>query len=299
MRFKQVFGRLIFIPGLLLSVMGAAQPVTVEAYTDKNRILLGEPFWLTLEVRTLNRVQPTAFEVDSIPHFEFLQKDSSSIIVKGDTSIYRQHYQLTSFDSGRWVIPQFTFRPFVKTPSLLIDVVFTDNFNPDQPYHDVQEIKEVQFQMDAELESWWYPVAVLLILFTLLIYWLTRKREPGSKRVEHTADTARQRAKTALKQLKEKETDEKKLYAGLVDIFRAYILERTGISSLQQTAGGLVEKIEPLIKDKDRYQELSEVLFQCNLVKFAKYTPDRKEAGIAFKVVDDSIDYIEEELRKK
>lgn len=293
--FKTARGGLFFFMGLLMSFIAAAQPVAVQAYTDKSRVLLGEPLWLTLEVKTLNGVKPPGFKLDSIPHFEFLKKDSLSIVTKGDTSIYRQHYQLTSFDSGRWVIPQFTLRPFVKTASLLVDVVYTDNFDPAQPYHDVQEIKTVPFKIDADIEKWWYFGAAFLIFLTLLVYWLTRERKPRPVPVERTTDTAYQKAKLALKQLKESEPD----YAQLVDIFRGYILERTGISSLHQTSNRLVEKIKPLVKDEDRYQALSGVLFLCDLVKFAKYNPDKDEAGAAFDVVDGSIDYIENELKIK
>ncbi|MCH5717326.1 hypothetical protein [Niabella hibiscisoli] len=155
----------------------SAQPVAVRAYTDKSKVLLGEPFWLTLEVKTLNGVKAPTFKVDSIAHFEFLVRDSSHILQQGDTTLYQQYFQLTSFDSGRWVIPQFTLRAFVKTNSLLMDVVFTDDFDPQKPYNDVQAIKDVPFKMDAELERWWYLGAALLILLALLVYWITQPRQ--------------------------------------------------------------------------------------------------------------------------
>ena len=299
MSLSKFFGVICLVTGVLLCYNTAAQPVQVQAYTDKNKVLLGEPFWLTLEVKMLNDAKPQAFELDSIPHFEFLTRDSISNITKGDTNIYRQHYQLLSFDSGRWVIPSFTYRPFVKTASILVDVVYTDPFDPSQPYHDVQELKEIAFKLEEGMEKWWYASAVFLILLTLLIHWLTRERKPKPVQMQRAAGTAYQRAKAALKQLKTTEANCAILYTGPVDILRTYLLERTGISSLQETASDLVEKIKPFINDKERYRKLSEVLLLSNLVKFAKYTPSTEEALRSSQVVEDAIDYLEVELGKK
>jgi len=287
----------VFLSAWLPGVV-RAQPVAVRAYTNKNKVLLGEPFWLTLEVKTLNGVKAPAFKVDSIAHFEFLVKDSSRISQQGDTTLYQQHFQLTSFDSGRWVIPQFELRAFVKTNSLLVDVVFTDDFDPQKPYNDVQAIKDVPFKMDAELERWWYLGAALLILLTLIIYWITQPRQAKTVTSSVSSVTAYKRAIQSLGGLKAEKPDEKRFYAQLVEIFRTYILERTGISSLQQTSSDLVEKIKPLMADEAKYDSLSQVLYLCDFVKFAKYHPDDSEAASAFEVIEDSVNYIEDGLKK-
>lgn len=284
---------ILWFPGAL-----KAQPVAVRAYTDKSKVLLGEPFWLTLEVKTLNGVKAAPFKVDSIPHFEFLVRDSSRILQQGDTTLYQQYFQLTSFDSGRWVIPQFTFRAFVKTNSVLVDVAFTEDFDPRQPYHDVQPLKDVPFKMDAELERWWYFGAALLILLTLIVYWMTAPRRAKRVISAVSPESAYKRAMQGLHDLQAKKPDEKRFYAQLIEIFRTYILERTGISSLQQTSNNLVEKIKPLMNDEVKYESLSQVLYLCDFVKFAKYHPDDSEAASAFEVIEASINYIEAKLKK-
>ena len=235
---------------VFFAMLSHAQVVAVKAGTDKSKILLGEPFWLTLEVKTLNNATVNPFKVDSIAHFEFIVKDSASTTQNGDTTIFRQYYQLTSFDSGKWVIPSFTLRPFVKTNSLLVDVVFTENFDPKQPYHDVQKIKGVPFKIDASLEKWWYPVAVLFILLTLIVYWLTEEKKPARPKRNMYSETAYKKALRSLKEIKDTRVNEKDYYAQLVEVFRTYVLERTGISSLQQTSNDLVEKLKPLFRMK-------------------------------------------------
>lgn len=277
-----------------------SQTVLVKASTDKNKILLGEPFWLTLQVMAPagSSIQP--FKIDSIAHFEFLKKDSIIKISEGGTTIIRQYYQLTSFDSGRWVIPQFTLRPFVKTQSLLMDVVFTDPFDPNQPYHDIQDLRSAPFKLSNDFEKWWYLIALLLIFITLIIYWLTSEKKP--KPVKPVLqESPYQKALHGLQELKAAQTDTKVLYAGLVDIFREYVLNRTGIESLQQTSTDLVTKLKPLFKEESegtKYTAISQVLFLSDFVKFAKYNPSDSEAISAYEVVRQSIDHIEEKAER-
>ena len=294
---KKIVMRLIVFCSLLFPLMVAAQPVSVSAFTDKSKILLGEPLWLTLEVKTLNGQKPTAFKVDSIPHFEFLIKDSSNVLQQGDTTIYRQYFQLTSFDSGRWVIPQFTFRPFVKTNTVLVDVAFTEDFDASKPYNDVKEIKEVPFKLNADIERWWYRIAAFLIFITVLIYWATDKQKPKQKKRLLSPESAYKKAMEHLQKLKQHTLNETSFYAQLIEIFRTYIEERTGISSMQQTSNELILKIQPLMSDDKKYQQLAQVLALCDLVKFAKYNPDNNEADAAFSVVRDAINYIEQEVK--
>ena len=47
--------------------------VYVKASVDKNRILIGEPITLTLEAYVPLGQAVTWFNLDTIPHFEFLQ----------------------------------------------------------------------------------------------------------------------------------------------------------------------------------------------------------------------------------
>lgn len=283
---------ILFFIGLFPNMINA-QPVWVRAYTDKSKVLLGEPLWLILETKTLKVAQVPTFSIDSISHFEFIVKDSFTVLQTGDTTVYRQYYQLASFDSGRWVIPPFTLRPYVKTNSVLVDVVFTENFDPKQPYHDVKPIVNVSFKISATFEKWWYWIAAILILITLLIYRLTIKKERKQMPAKHIAENAYKKALRSLDEIKRNNADAKIFYKQLVDIFRTYILERAGISSLQQTSNNLIEKIKPLMADDAKYNNISKVLFLCDLVKFAKYDPDKAEASSAFEVVKDCVGYIE------
>ncbi|SDC14414.1 hypothetical protein [Niabella drilacis] len=272
-----------------------AQAPTVSASVDKNKILLGEPVLLTLEIKAPpgSKIQPV--KIDTLPHFEFLSKDS---IVKDSAEgqlILRQYFRITSFDSGRWAIPPIVLNAEAKTASVLMDVVFTEPFDPSQPYHDIQDIRSIPFKLGKQFEKWWYMIALLLIMMTLVVYVMTGEKKPRAETKAYKS--AYTRAKQQLAELKKAQVPESRFYARLVEILRAFLSERARVNSLQQTSGDLVEKIKPLFNDGQLYQSLAQVLSLCDLVKFAKYDPEDAEARSAYEVIDKGVDHIEEGIR--
>src|SRR5690349_4107958 len=96
-------GKIFIAFFLFASVQTNAQKVKVSGTVSKNSILLGEPFELKVKAEYPEKSR-SRFRLDSIPHFEFLEKplvDSSS---SNGIVTLNARYQLTSFDSGHWVI---------------------------------------------------------------------------------------------------------------------------------------------------------------------------------------------------
>ncbi|MBK8427960.1 MAG: hypothetical protein IPL27_19215 [Lewinellaceae bacterium] len=112
--------------------------------------------------------------LDSIPHFEWLEKPVTDTVNTGGGTLLKGVYVLTSFDSGHWVIPAFELSGGLKTDTIPVDVVFSD-FNPEQPYHDIKDILEddpVQTKAGGGMRL----PAVLLLL--LLLYLRLRRKKP-------------------------------------------------------------------------------------------------------------------------
>lgn len=278
---------------ILASQVVAAQAALVKASTDKDTILLGEPFWLTLEIRAPQNSNIEPFRVDSIEHFEFLKKDSTWKGQEGGATVIRQYFQLTSFDSGQWVIPPFELRQFVRTNSILINVVFTSPFDPSQPYHDIQDVRTVPVDKN-KLLLWLGLALALILLLAMIIYFATSRKLGvfGSK----TKDPPYEEAMKGLKTLKADKPEENVFYENLVGIFRNYVRRKTGIESLQQTSNDLVLKLKPLYKEENdlsKYESIAQVLTLSDFVKFAKYDPEDSEAESAYEVVEQSISHIE------
>lgn len=146
---------------------------TIKATLDKNKILLGESLTLTVEAHHSPESVISFVSIDSIPHFEMLEKPQVDSVTQEGMTTIKGIYKLTSFDSGHWVIPSFVLNGGIKTDTLPVDVVFSD-FDPSKDYHDIKDIIEVK--PPKKKPWWWYAAGAAVLLAALLFYWLKRKK---------------------------------------------------------------------------------------------------------------------------
>ncbi len=272
-------------------VVTAQTGTVVKVTVDRNSILIGEPVTVVLEADIPENEPIRFFSLDSIPHFEFLQKGKIDTTNTGDGTRLKQLIQLTSFDSGSWMIPPFVLRENVQTDSIAIEVGFTP-FDAEQPYHDIKDIIPVQ-EEEAEKQEWWYYLAGAIVLLIILLYFLFRKKKKDPVvEVQQTIDPY-QLAMEQLTVLQRERPDTKTYYATVVDIFRTYVAATRNINSLQKTTDDLVVQLQPIIVPKDKFEALAKSLRLSDYVKFAKYQPaaqDDEEIMIAIK---DTIELLE------
>ncbi len=274
-----------------MAVLSQGQTTTVvKVSADRNKILIGEPIQITLEADIPENEAIRFFPVDSLPHFEFLSKEKIDTTNTGSGTVLRQVIQITSFDSGHWVIPPFILAGSIATDSIPVDVVFSE-FDPKQAYHDVKDIIEVS-PVEEKKTNWWYYAAGGLVLLLVLIYLLTRKKKPVVKAAAVDID-AYTDAMDKLQKIKQERTDLKLYYSGLVDIFRVYVNKRKGLHSLQETTNDLVMQLRNLQLPAEQFEELSNALRVSDFVKFAKYIPEEKDNLLVWETVKRSIETIE------
>ena len=81
---------------LLTGLYSNAQ-VTPVVTASKEKIFIGEPFKIKLELKAIERNAAVQWKFpDSIPHFEYVKFDTSNL--------FKREITLTSFDSGLWAI---------------------------------------------------------------------------------------------------------------------------------------------------------------------------------------------------
>jgi len=286
------FSRFIFFPFCIFAFhTGIAQAgSTVKASIDKNRILIGEPLQLTIIANLSPGTAISFVQVDSIKHFELLDKPSVDTINADGSITIKGIYRITSFDSGHWVIPSFILSPKLKTDTLPVDVVFSE-FDPQQPYHDIKDILEVE---PAKKKQWWWYIAGGVLLLGVLLVILLRKKKPVAVVKPVTAIDPFEEAMKQLSQLQKEKTDPKNYYSKLTDIFRLYVFRKKGILSLQKTTGDLVIRLRDLGLDKEQFNKLSQSLQLSDFVKFAKYIPSPEDDKQAFENIGRSIEAIEQ-----
>ena len=293
MRNNYFYNTTITFVALFFSAMAAAQSkTTVKATVDRSQIFIGEPIKLRLEVKVPENEAIRFFQIDSLPHFEFLTRPKIDTSNTGSGTVLSQIIPITSFDSGHWVIPSFVLGKNIVTDSIPVDVGFSA-FNPDQPYHDIKEIIEVTPEGKKEKPRWWYLPAGAVALLIVLILLFRKKRKPVVNVVELPVDSYKE-AMTQLEKLQRDKPETKQYYSRLVDIFRVYVLNRTGIHSLQNTTDNLVKQLRGLNIHKEQFEQLSQVLRQSDFVKFAKYIPSADDDKNAYDTINQSIQKIEQ-----
>ena len=271
----------------------AQSKTTVKASIDKSQILIGEPIRLTLEADIPEHEAIRFFQTDSIPHFEFLDKQKIDTFNTGSGTVLSQVIQLTSWDSGHWVIPSFVIRDDIATDSLAVDVGFSAPFNPEQPYHDTKEIIEVNPAEEKTKIKWWYIVLGAVLILAILVLVLRKKKKPMVVAVEQPVDPYKE-AIEQLGKLQRDKPEAKQYYSRLVDIFRKYIDAKKGIHSLQATADDLITRLKELDMPKQQFDDLAQSLRLSDFVKFAKYIPSEDDDKAAFTIIYQSIQQIEQ-----
>ena len=129
--------------------------IAIKANIDKNHIVIGEQIHFNLEADFPLHEPMRFFLIDTIPHFEILEKKKIDTVDHKEGIKLTQTLTLTSFDSGHWVIAPLELpgdKPLL-TDSIPIDVGFSP-FDPNQDYHDIKDVVDVQVQKRKK-EDWY------------------------------------------------------------------------------------------------------------------------------------------------
>jgi hypothetical protein len=267
---------------LLTSPLLSDAQVLARATLDRDSILIGEPLKLSLDLRAPLGQPIDWFALDTIPHFEFIEKGKVDTSDDIDGKAVQQVITLTSFDSGNWVIPPLPVTIAGRTyftDSIPIKVAWAP-FNPEEEYHDIKSITEVGDPAWARFVPW------LIALFTILAgaglwYFLRPKKKEVVVETYVSPLTPYEEALQALQELRGKRYVQngqvKIYYSRLNDILRVFVLRKLKIASLEKTNDELIAQLRQLQMDNNTFQQLATALRMADYVKFAKYQPDAED----------------------
>lgn len=281
-----------FLIGLfcVAGIAVAAQKNTFTVTSDKQRIVIGEPFQLVLKVSVSKNQKSKWVAIDTLPHFEILHRSKMDTLANGKGIIWQQTLTLTSWDSGRWQIPALMFGGKKSAP-IPITVAFSP-FNRAQDYHDIKEIFEVQKQPRT---VWYWYVLLLILLAGLLSLIFPTNKKPTATEVKRD-ETIFKKTMLRLDALKIKATteDSKVFYTEMIAIFRNYLIGRKGIQSHSKTTEGLAAQLTAMHFKKMDAHQLIQSLQLSDSVKFAQYLPGPTQKEKDLQVIKQSIIAIEE-----
>jgi hypothetical protein len=273
-------------------LLNSAFAQSITATVDRQKILIGEPIELKVAVR-LQKGFPVSFlDIDTLPHFEVMDRSPLNTEEDGNFTNYEQVFKITSWDSGKWMIPPIGERTLLTKP-IPIEVAYTP-FDTSKPYNDIKDIVNVPAKKDSK---WiWYVIGLaLLIILFLLFFPKGRKKEKVVEVVVPPGDAYKE-ALTRLDKLNEKDLytkDVKLFYSELVNILRDYLHKRKDIHTYTRTTDDLSIQIGKLGMNNDLYLQLLQALRSSDMVKFAKFQPLSEENRSAMEIIRKSIIEIE------
>jgi LPXTG-motif cell wall-anchored protein len=286
----------IFFLGLLYllcsSSLYAQKTPPVIASSDKSKILLGEQFDIVIGARFTDEASLAFFNIDSLPHFEIVQKAKIDTERTDKNIVLTQKITLTSFDSGRWQIPAIPLPGTnLKTKPITIDVAFTSPFDPNQEYHDVKDILGVK--KPTESQWYWYLIGAILLLLLFLLLFPRKKKNPNEIKLDANAYRTAIADLQKLKKEELAEKDVKAFYVRLVDVFRTYLDKGKGLQSFSKTTDDLSMQVLDLNLRSDTYNELVQTLRLSDAVKYAKFAPNAEENNYSLEIIQRTIEAIE------
>lgn len=287
--------RRIFFVILNLLLLGnyqllIAQQVKVKASIDSTHMLIGDQIKLNLEIE-----KPSDMEIlfpvvpDTLDkHIEVVKKlplDTFKIKDK-DRIRLTQSYLISSFDSGRHVIPAFTFimkhnnmKDSISTNALNLEVLTMKLDTTKGPV----DIKTPYGAPVTLSEVTPYILGTMLlgaILFFIFYYVKWKKKNvPMFVKAEKPKDPAHVIALRELDRIKTQKLWQqekiKQYYSEVADTVRNYIQDRFDIPAMEQTSAEtiMVFKDRKELINNDCLNEVQHILSLADLVKFAKYTP--------------------------
>ena len=279
---------------LLTCSLGADAQVLVKAFIDRDKIVVGDSLVLTLDVRAPLGQNITWFNLDTIPHFEFISKGKIDTLDGVDGKKWVQQLVITSYDSGYWQIPMMPVtvegKPYF-SDSLGVQVGYA-NADLSQDYKDIKEIEEVP-NTETNYIPWIIGAVTALALAVIIALFLRKKKKVEAPPVVAISLTPYEEALAALEKLKKENLpgkgQVKQYYTALNDILRTFVHRKLKISSAEKTNEELITDLRRVQMDDGYFKELTTALRMTDFVKFARYEPNADDNEKNFGIIESTI----------
>lgn len=289
----------------------SAQAPTVKTTVDRTDIYIGQQIHYKVETSMPdNTYRLSWFSMpDSFGNFVPVVKDKIDSSYSNGNLDFSQQITITSFDSGRQVIPPLalnfstlqgdsTFN--IYTDSIPINVTYSPADSV-LPFHDIKTIMEVK-----KTFPWWIWAAIALgaiLLIILVIYLIKKSKKEKETDIFESKLPPFEEAMQLLDELKNENLPEKnevkEYHARLSDILKRYLSRITKSYQMHLTTDELLIKLKDLDVPNERISEFASCLRLGNAVKFAKLYPADFENQKCFSETKEMIVEINDMENKK
>ena len=307
---KQIPARFYLIPvlyGLFLGITGlvAQSLIRVQAEVDKSVITIGDRITYTLTIqheKGLHIEQPGPGA--NLGQFEIKDYHIEDPVEKDNMVTQKFNYQISVFDTGKFVIPPFpvafsesdTSRKYQLIQSEPIEIFVKSVLTSESA-----EIKDIKppLSIPFNYRKWilFGSAGLLLIVGGLLLFYIIRQRKRGIHLFrKEVIRPAHEIALEALAELKPEwqqmleNGEHKLLFTRLSEIMRQYLENRFFVKALEETTYEIIESLKDLELSGESEQQVQEILELSDLVKFAKYIPQKDETQSIFEKMEQFIE---------
>lgn len=296
-----------------VSILGmfAARGQKAEALPDRKEILIGEQVTLRLSVPFMKDSPPAvvfpAVGDTLVKHVEVVRKTGVDTLATGEEvkeTRLEQKLYVTSFDTGFYAIPPFTFKiddREVKTEAFLLTVRSVE-IDTTKGIYDIRDIYEIELGWRDYLSAYFPYIAGgigLLALAAALIFLVLRARKQARKKEEAPPVVKKRPAHlVALESLEKTEKERnylrgrvKQHHTEITDALRTYIEEIFEMPAHELTSGQIMRRLRYQDLSPEQIKKLQRIFTLADMVKFAKEQPEAAEND---KSVEDAMDFVRE-----
>jgi len=281
---------ILFCLMIFFQVPARGQEVQARATIDSTNVLIGDQLKLHLELDQSKNIKvefPTIGDSlsSTIEVVERSPLDTFTLDKEDQIKII-QNLIITSFDTGKQVIPPFYFSLKNKDLTDTIESLPVEFFVHSMPLDTTKGPVDIKRPYGApltlkEVSPYIFGVILIGALIFFLFYYIRRKKnnKPVFGRSAKPKEPAHIVALRSLDQIKEQklwqQNQIKAYYSEISDTLRIYIQDRFGVQAMEYTTEEILSAFQ---KEKDlmpgkTFGELKNILTLADLVKFAKYEP--------------------------
>jgi hypothetical protein len=269
-----------------------AQAQVPSASLDTAVLRIGEQVELLLSIdlptdAPARMVNWPVFGDTLINQLEVVRKGSVDSVQDAAGLHLTQRIFLTSFDTGHWAIPPFTFMVSGsprETRPLLIEVrnVALDDPKVQRPAKTIYEVPfSIGYWIRAHLVELLAGLGALVLIIAGLFY-LTRKRKTvPAPVVEAPMEPVHLRTLRSLRELDAsrlwQQGEHKAYHSRITDLLRSYIEERYQVPAMESSTDELLQELGVSPMNNEQRTHLENMLRLADLVKFAKAKPTPAE----------------------
>jgi hypothetical protein len=264
---------LLAIMFILNGIALVAQPL-FEARLDTDRVLIGEPLFLTLTAElNANDTYEWPAIGDTIDRLEVWSREELQVNKRDGKLLLSQKFEVASFDSGFYIIKPLKLifgKDSTFCDPILLQVKSVE-VTDDQPFYEIKEPKSVEYD--------WTPMilaaSIGTILAIVLIFFLLRLKKKPKSEQEAPKDLRPPVIRfrddlSAIETNRLWEGEAKPFYTQLTLALNTYLEKEENIAALESTTLELKPELMSLPWPKEVKRDIIEMLEESDMVKFAK-----------------------------